>query len=271
MESEYFGNNIIVREDYEEFRKDHRGGPIPESEMQIPYMLLEATFKRICKEQHNILNRCEDAFQLSAVFTKLPKLREICLLFCQTLPNEQWLRAYMDRTVEEQTFRHHLQVVSNALKAGAQCGRYISTIHLSGLELPYYCSMQTPNSHMLTTYLSNLLKDARKFRLSGSGSPLSSLSCSTLNLRHLDICHVTITRSSMFKFLKYNARSIRCIRVHDVELVGANRAEAGLFEVLRTLGFHPPEVQWSSSPESFICFVCGKEGWRLLRISNDEK
>jgi hypothetical protein len=234
-------------------------------------MLLYTTFKRICEEQHGILDKREDLFQLSAAFTRLPKLRELCLLFCQSPPNEQWLGAYMDRTMEEQTITHHLQVASNALRAGRQWGRCISTIHLSGFELPYYCSMQTPKSQMLTKHLSDLMKDVQRLQLSGSGSPLDSLSCSTLNLQQLDFCHVTLTRSSLYNFLKYNTRTIKSIRVHDVELDGPNRAEARPSEVLRNLRLLMPEVQWSGSPKDFTCSICGEEGWTLLRAGNDKE
>lgn len=192
-----------MHEDYEEFMRDHDKGTSSELEVKVPYMLLYETFKRICEEQLDILDKQEDLFQLSAAFTRLPELTELCLLFCQSPSNEQWIGAYMDRTIEEQTLTHHLQVASNALKAGRQWGRCISTIHLSGLELPYYCSLQTPKSQTLSTYLSDLMKDAQRLRLSGSGSPIDSLSCSTLNLQQMEFCHVTLTRSSLCNFLKF--------------------------------------------------------------------
>lgn len=270
MDLEYFSKNIIVREDYEEFLTDHNRSAASKLQLPVPYMLLYTTFKRICEEQHSILDKAEDTFYLSAAFTRLPNLTELCLNFCQSPPNEQWLGAYMDRTMKEQTFTHHLQVVTNALKAGRQCGICISTIHLSGLDLPYYCSVQTPKSPMLTTYLSDLFDDAQKLRLSGPGSPFDSLSCFTLDLQQLDICHVTISRSSMCNFLKYNARTIKSIGVHDVELVGLNRVEARPSEVLPILWLHTPKAPWSCSSADFTCFVCGEGGWRLLRASNDK-
>jgi hypothetical protein len=105
--------------------------------VHVPYLLVYDTFKCICQEQHTIVESCEDSISLSNAFTKLPRLSELCLDFCPTLKKDDWVASYMDQTLSERTIRHHLQVVSDALKAGRDCGIFIRTIHLSNLELPF--------------------------------------------------------------------------------------------------------------------------------------
>lgn len=260
---EFFKNSIISPENYVDASMEmyERGYP---AEICPPYFLVYNTFRRICKEQRGIVENREDTTMLSAAFSQLPKLTELCLCFCQTVAEEVWVGLHMDTTMtaKEKTLEHHFQVILNSLKAGRNHGTFIHTVHLSGLELPHYCSRQSLEAQVLRGYLYDLLVCAQTLRLSGSGTSLESLSHTTLRLRQLDLCRLTVPYTSLHEFLQRNAGSIESIRVHNVELVSNIPSDVGALEVsLKKLGSSWHFTHEERSP----CTICWEEGWRLSK------
>ena len=265
MDFEFFRRNIFPPEDYSElFSRTYDGEYL--DEVHIPYMLVYDTFSGICREQRGIVERCEDATALSAIFKRLPKLTELDLCFCQTLAKEHWVPLFMDQTVERNTYGHHFRVISEALKVGIDYGTSIHTFHLSGLELPYYCSLRTLEAQSLSAYLYGLLRCARSLRLSGSGSPLKPLSYTTLRLQWLDLCCVIVTQATLDAFLWKNASSIRSIGFHDTRLIGSDSTESDSAAISPELCRSSLQVyQAITSWEASRCLVCGQRGWRLSK------
>ncbi|CAG8879497.1 unnamed protein product [Penicillium salamii] len=236
------------------------------AELYVPYVLVYDTFSAICKEQQKIVENQEDAIALSAVFRLLPRLTELGLRFCQTLVQEHWVGCFMDQTVERYTYGHHLCIISNALKIGRDAGVFIPTVHLSGLELPYYCSLNTPKAHTLSIHLFGLLSCARNLRLSGSGSPMKSLSHTTLHLQQFDLCCLTVLQATLNEFLQNNMNSIESFAFHHVTLIGLGFTEedSALIspEMCRSsLRMDWSIMYWTTSP----CLVCGHDGWRVSK------
>lgn len=233
--------------------------------MYIPYGLVYQTFSGICKEQRCIVEGREDSNALSAALRELPHLTELCLFFCQT-PTQHWIRLFMDRTVESNTWRHHLPVISGALNAWRSSGNPIRTIQLSGLELPYYSSLHTYEAQNLTTCLSGVLKYAQNLRLSGSGSSLKSLREVKLPLYQLDMCSLTVDQTTLCGFLRSHESSIKYIRLHEIWLTESGFMRSDPVKIspevyCRRLGLDWSASRWVTAP----CHICGGIGWKMSR------
>lgn len=253
----FFENNILKAEEYSEIWKKDPG--IDKlSEDPVPYLLVFDTFKSICQEQLTIVENCEDQTSLSNALKNLPQLMEVGLIFCPTLKLNDWIESYMDQTISNSTVRHHLQVVSNALKTAKDCGIIIHTIHVSDLELSYGSSLwQNQDLQLLRIYLRDLLTYASNFRLSGSGSPLKVLTSIDLDLRHLELCQFTVTQKVFLEFIQQKLDSIDSVRCHNVHLIGTNGNEyrfVGLSSPCDNFEFSMIRVTASS------CAICLKEG-----------
>lgn len=263
MDFEFFRCNILPPGNYAMWLKTDRSEP---AESYIPYVLVYDTFSAICKKQRRIVENQEDAIALSAVFRRLPQLTELGLRFCQTLVQEHWVAFFMDQTVERHTYGHHLRIISNALKVGRDAGVFIRTVHLSGLELPYYCSLNTPKAQTLSIHLLDLLSCARNLCLSGSGSPMKSLSHTTLHLQRFDLCCLTVLQATLNEFLQNNMNSIESVGFHHVTLIGLGFTEEGSDVISPEMCRNSLRMDWSimywtNSP----CLVCGHGGWRVSK------
>ncbi|KAJ5100794.1 hypothetical protein N7456_006846, partial [Penicillium angulare] len=188
MDLEFFRHNILPPDHYADLLGTAIYDGHDVTDIRVPYMLVYETFGRICHEQKGIVERREDLTALSTVLSQLPHLIELGLCFCPTLATEHWISSFMDRTVERCTYFHHFQVISNALEARRRNSLSLHTIRLSGLELPYYCSLRTHEAQILSNCLNRTLEHIPNLRLSGSGSPLRSLSGAELRLQQLDMC-----------------------------------------------------------------------------------
>lgn len=253
----FFEENVLKAEEYNEiWKKDTDIDNL--SENPVPYLLVFDTFKSICQEQLTIVENCEDLTSLSNAFKNLPQLRELGLIFCPTLKINGWIESYMDQTLSDTTVRHHLQVVSNALKAGKDCGILIHTIHVSDLALSSESSLwEDQDVQLLRNYLRDLLTYASVFRLSGSGSPLKVLASIDLDLRHLELCQLTVTQTVFLEFIQQKLDSIDFVRCHNVHLIGTNGDESsfvGLSSPCDNSHFSMIRVTASS------CAICSKEG-----------
>jgi hypothetical protein len=208
------------------------------------------------------MESCEDSNSLSNAFRRLPQLKELCLDFCPTLKKDDWVASYMDQTISERTIRHHLQVISDALKAGRDCGISVRSIHLSNLELPFVPSSRRDSKVQFWAHFYDLLKYASSLRLSGSGSPLQVLASTKLDLQHLELCQITVSEAVFRDFIIKNMNSIGFIGCHEVRLITANSRGPNFVELSSgcdCLDFHTLCVTAS------LCAICLKEGWRLRK------
>lgn len=257
----FFKENVLNPDDYIEIAKKETNFNHL-SEVHVPYLLVYDTFKCICQEQHTIMESCEDSNSLSNAFRRLPQLKELCLDFCPTLKKDDWVASYMDQTISERTIRHHLQVISDALKAGRDCGISVRSIHLSNLELPFVPSSRRDSKVQFWAHFYDLLKYASSLRLSGSGSPLQVLASTKLDLQHLELCQITVSEAVFRDFIINNMNSIGFIGCHEVRLITANSRGPNFVELSSgcdCLDFHTLCVTAS------LCAICLKEGWRLRK------
>ena len=237
------------------------------AEMHVPYWLVYRTFKEICQEQHAIVESCEDSTMLSKAFKELPRLNELRLNFCQTLIQDEWVSIYMDRTVTENSVRHHFQVISTALKARRDSGGFIKTIHLSDLEMPCFSPFRLdPKLQVLRVHLRDLLKCASNLRLSGSGSVLKFLACVDLDIRHLELCQFTVNQTAFRGFMQAHMRSISSIACHGVNLIVSNPKAFGMIDLSPEFCDSILHVNsFKTCVTRSICLACFKEGWRLSK------
>lgn len=265
MDFGFFRRNILPPENYAMTRTEREGSDLVE--LHVPYMLVYNTFSEICKEQREIVENHEDTTTLSAVLSRLPRLNELGLCFCQTLAKERWVPFFMDQTVESSTYGHHLWVISNALKVGRDHGIFLHNIHLSGLELPYYCSLDTSESQALSIQLFGLLRCVRILRLSGSGSPIESLSHVTLPLQQLELCCLSVHQATLHEFLQNNSSSIDSIGFHNIKLIGPNFTGSNSAVISPEMCRGTLRINWTIMCwTSFPCIICGHDGWRLSKV-----
>jgi hypothetical protein len=262
MDFEFFRRNILSH-DYADISREITGGRDP-AERHIPYMLVYNTFRGICKEQREIVDRHEDLIALSAVFSRLPKLTKLGLCFCQTLSKENWVPFFMDRTVGRNTYRHHFHVILDALNAARDHKVFLKSIHFVGLELPYYCSLNTTEAQALRIYLLDIIRCTKNLSLSGSGSPLKSLTHTTLHLQQLHLCCLSVPQHTLREFFQNNANSIESVGFHNVRLICSEFTGTDSVLVSPELCRNGLRITrsvtcWIRSP----CVVCGHAGWRL--------
>lgn len=215
----FFKENVLKYEDYMEISKG-KSKYNHLAKTHVPYMLVYDTFRCIRQEQRAIIENCEDSAILSKAFRELSNLRQLRLEFCQTLFQGDWVAFYMDRTISENSVRHHFQVISNALKVGRDSGAFIQTIHLLDLEMPYFSSFRLdPSFQVLGVHLRDLLKCVSNLCLSGSGSVLKLLACIDLDLQHLELCQFTIHQAAFHEFMQRHTCSVSSIECHEVRFI----------------------------------------------------
>jgi hypothetical protein len=133
---------------------------------------------------------------LSSALRALPKLTDISLSFHKMITEKGWLYSYFlgwDLTMVEKSYKHHIRVVSKAIRNTSDMGASIHTISLSGLRLSYYYPWQVVDFNWgLSEPLEELLQLVQVLRLSQSGSPLHLLSYRVMKLRQLDMYHLVV-------------------------------------------------------------------------------
>ncbi|OBT93046.1 hypothetical protein VE01_09001 [Pseudogymnoascus verrucosus] len=129
--------------------------------------------------------------------------------------------------INEEFYKHHLQVVSSAIQSARSVGVAIHTVSLLHFELPYYHSWEQPNLRPLSESLRQLLGNIKVLRLHGvDDSVLELLSRCAFDLHQLDMCGVVAPEKVIKDFFETNKKSIRSIGFHDVGILGLNRLDS---------------------------------------------
>lgn len=137
--------------------------------------------------------------------------------FCQTLEECDWVLQSLipDMIMEEDFYKHHLQVVSTAMNSARSMGVAIHTVRLLDYELPYVDRWETPGLNSLSVLLRQLLEHTKVLRLHRSHCVLRLLSKYALDLHQLDMCGLEVVDEFMEKFLEVNKKTIRSIGFHN--------------------------------------------------------
>jgi hypothetical protein len=231
------------------------------------YMAIYETVSGICREQRSIVDNGADTI-LSSVFCALPLLQEVRLSFCEVLEDDDWLLT-PDMVIKNESYKHHLQVVSSAIQRARSVGIPVHTISLLHLKLPSYDFWEEPNLSPLSESLRQLLKNVKVLRVRGvSERVLELLSHCAFNLHQLDMCGVVAPEKVIRGFFETNKKYIRSIGFHDVGILGIpglnrlySKTPLSASMLCRMLGV----------PQSTLCRAadCGcllwrKEGERLM-------
>lgn len=187
------------------------------------YMAIYKTVYDICSEQRSIVDKGADLV-LSSIFCALPLLQEV-RLSPKVLEDDGCLLS-SDMIIED-FYEHHLQVVSSAIQSAIGVGVDIHTVSLLDFTLPcrysFYQSWEKFCLPLLFGSLEQLLKNIKVLRLRGVHSGvLELLSHCALDLHHLDMCGVVASEKVIKDLFETNKKSLRSIRLHDVELFGLN-------------------------------------------------
>ncbi|KFZ15857.1 hypothetical protein V502_05382 [Pseudogymnoascus sp. VKM F-4520 (FW-2644)] len=256
-------SDILTPDSYVDIAKDKYDAGCEADEF-YSYMAIYKTVHDICSEQRSIVDEGADLI-LSSVFCALPLLQEVRLSFCEVLEDGGWLLT-PDMIIQEEFYRHHLQVVSSAIQSARSAGIAIHTVSLLDFELPYYRSWEQPNLGPLSESLRQLLENIKVLRLREvDDSVLELLSHCAFDLHQLDMCRVVAPEKIIKDFFETIKKSIRSIGFHNVGIRGLNRPDSNTplsaSMLCRMLGV----------PQSTLCRAadCGcllwrKEGWRLM-------
>ncbi|KFY32042.1 hypothetical protein V493_00580 [Pseudogymnoascus sp. VKM F-4281 (FW-2241)] len=256
-------SDILTPDSYVDIAKDKYDAGCEADEFHS-YMAIYKTVHDVCSEQRSIVDEGADLI-LSSVFCALPLLQEVRLSFCEVLEDDGWLLT-SNMIIQEEFYRHHLQVVSSAIQSARSAGVAIHTVSVLDFELPYYHSWEQPNLGPLSESLRQLLGNIKVLRLRGvDDSVLELLSHCAFNLHQLDMCRVVAPEKIIKDFFETNKKSIRSIGSHDVGIRGLNRPGSNTplsaNMLCRMLGV-PQSTLCRAADCS--CLLWRKEGWRLM-------
>ncbi|KAE8384352.1 hypothetical protein BDV23DRAFT_177127 [Aspergillus alliaceus] len=220
MDFKQFKSNILTPEDYVEEANEIYEIGYPADTCPL-YIVIYDTLCHIYNEQRDIIEKGADTALLSVTLRQLPRLSALHLYFCENLAEESWVESYLalDMTIKEKTYKHHVRVVSDALRAAKDRGSCLQAIHLSGLQLPFYRPWDViPDTCSLVEALEGLLMHIPTVRLTEAGSVLELLSHALLGLHQLELCRGTVRQASLQDFLQMNIQSVKSLGFHDISL-----------------------------------------------------
>lgn len=167
-------DDVLDREDWE--------GPEYLSDDHPSYTSVYKTLRRTCVEQQVIIKTGRASTLMSLAFKLLYNLKELILVFCETLSDEDWERDYQQAydMTQQTSYEHHIQLVLVALKGRSTP---LKVIQLTCLEPPN--DLPSGSWDSLTIPLTELVGHALGLRLVESGLPLALLCPITLNIREL--------------------------------------------------------------------------------------
>jgi hypothetical protein len=233
------------------------------------YIAIYKTVRSTCREQRSIVDKRDDSI-LSSVFEALPRLNEVRLSFCEVLEEYGWVLQSLasDMVMEQEFYKHHLQVVSRAIKSARRKGVAIRTIILLDFDLPYYDVWEVPDLSTLSEHLRQLLVHIKVLRLRGSDFVLELLSQCALDLYQLDLCRVVASENGLQDCFETNKRTLRSIGFHNVQIssspLGSSRPMSS--SMLCGMLNMPPSTRCQAADCG--CLPWLKEGSRLV-FSND--
>jgi hypothetical protein len=144
-----------------------------------PYMAIYDTIATTCYEQCSIIDKGVDYTILSSALGALPRLGEISLHFNLIPDGQQWLTTYLHYsqiTMHERSCRHHIRVVSNALRRARNRGIQVPTFNLSGLSCYARDSRQDHYCRRLSEPLTELLAFVQVLRVARCSNVVEVLS-----------------------------------------------------------------------------------------------
>jgi hypothetical protein len=126
------------------------------------YMVIYEALHNICKMQRSIVDNGIDLSVLSSTLRALPQLTDVGLSFCEPLEDPLLWSFASNMTVAEESFKYHMQVVSDAIQHARNRDVAIHTINLSGFTL-YHSIWKDPDLSTLSASLRKLLESVRVY------------------------------------------------------------------------------------------------------------
>lgn len=240
------------------------------------YMAIYDTIATTCDEQCSIIDQGVDYTILSSALGALPRLRELSLHFNLLPEGQQWLTTYFQYpqiTMHERSCRHHIRIVSNALRRARNRGIQVPTVNLSGLSCYARQSQQDDFCRRLADPLTELLASVQVLRVARCPNMVGVLSQCALSLRHFDMCCMYVPEQSLKGFLESNKKSLRSIGFHNVtttqpEQFGFSFCKLSSDVLCCMLNL----VAHSGSSHDAVCESClgqSDGGWSQINMAGD--
>ena len=249
-------DDVNGREDWDEM--EYLSGDHPS------YTRVYKTLRRTCAEQQEIIEAERNLTLVSLALQQLSNLKELILVFCETLEDEVWVKDYQklqDMTMQGKSYESHIQLVLSALRDRSGPVHKIQLTHLS---LPDDTPWQSPDWRFLTILLTELLKHAPSLRLLGSDSVLALLSHASLNIRELELCSIYAELVFLENFLQSNANSLHSLSAHNVKVIERNHEESIDLTPAHIRNTIDIPIRRVKRLDKFSCLCSFQEGWKLF-------
>ncbi|RAL09444.1 uncharacterized protein BO97DRAFT_306156, partial [Aspergillus homomorphus CBS 101889] len=217
LDFEYFKCEILTPEAYSTATRQFYGedptGTFP------PYMEIYSTIKHLCEDHQRITRRKFDLKMLTASLELLPRISELSIQFCEPIDTGVWDNSCLDLNIcdFEQSFNHHAQTVTEALRASKNAGIASGTISLDFSEVPF-CLYERPMFSRISKSLKGLIEFSTSICVIGDSTPLQLLVDTGLTLKCLELRHLMIRYETWRKLLEVNRDSLHCIALYDTEI-----------------------------------------------------
>lgn len=248
-------DDVHGREDWDEM--EYLSGDHPS------YTRVYKTIRRICAEQQEIIKAGRDSTLVKLAFQLLSNVKELVLVFRQTQGDEDWEGDYQELNdmTEQNSYEYHIQLVLAALKGRSVP---IQGVQLTCLELPKDPQLGSPYWNPLTILLTELLRHAPVLRLVGSDLVLALLSRVSLNIRELDMCSIYSELIFVESFLQSNAKSLRSLSVHNVEVTERNKEGIAQLTPAHVDDMINLKIEREKRLGKFSCSRSFRDGWKLF-------
>jgi hypothetical protein len=183
-----------------------------------PFMVLFDNLRRICREQHSIIQRGMDQATLVRGVQSFSHLREFKVHFCSALEREDCFEYFigMDMTMVSRSYIHHFRTISVALSC-TKLSR-LDVLHLSDLRIPKG-HLTAADTGDLSRYLGESLWRIKTLKLTRSEWAMQVLQYCNLKITQLDICGMTIDYTALQGFIAHGP--LRSVGFHDILISNA--------------------------------------------------
>lgn len=222
-------------------------------------MVLFENLRRICREQHSILQSGMDQATLAIAFQSFTRLREFNVNFCSTLDQEDVLEYFigMDMAMISRSYRHHFRTLSAALSRMKPSR--LDVLHLSDLRIAK--GLTDADTRDLSCYLQESLRSIRALKLTRSESALPLLRHCDWKIDQFDVCGMVIDYATLQGLIVH--RSLCSLGCHDILISNAPPPLGGLpfldISILRSM---IGAIRKAQSQE-VLCH-CQETGHRIL-------
>jgi hypothetical protein len=248
-------DDVDGREDWDEM--EYLSGDHPS------YTRVYKTIRRTCAEQQEIIKAGRDSTLITLAFQLLSNVKELVLVFRQTQGDEDWEGDYQELNdmTEQNSYEYHIQLVLSALKGRSAP---LQGVQLTCFELPKDPPLGSPYWNSLTILLTELLMHAPVLRLVGSDLVLALLSRVSLNIRELDMCSIYTELIFIESFLQSNAKTLRCLSVHNVEVTERNKEGTIQLTPAHVDDMTDLKIEREKRLDKLSCLRSFREGWKLF-------